>query len=79
MLQKEASALNGMVISLRDRVARLTVHQRSAQESMAGARRALGTGVGQESHARLTEVEASLIELGRQLDQFQVDTPRSRS
>ena len=71
-LAREAAALNDMLVSLRDRIARIAGHQSEARRYLAGIERALETNSVGEARTQLIELERTLSELEQQVEQFRL-------
>jgi len=74
-LTREASALNSMAFSLRDRIRRVGNGQTMVRQRLAVLEGALEEGRVREARAHVLELDAALNELASQLDQFRIEAP----
>lgn len=76
LLIREATALNEMVTSLRERVSQLTAQQNRARRELAGVERSLQSNSVREARVHLVELDEALVSLGEQLDGFQLEAQK---
>jgi nitrogen fixation/metabolism regulation signal transduction histidine kinase len=72
LLIREATALNDMVTSLRERVSRLSAQQERAHRELASVERSLQTNSVREARVHMVELDEALTTLGEQLDGFRL-------
>ena len=72
-LVPEAQALSNMLVSLRDRIARIAAHQDEARRYLAGVKRAVATNSVREARPHLVELERALSELEQQVEYFRLE------
>jgi len=73
LLIREATALNDMVVSLRERIARLAGQQQRARRELSGVERSLETNSIREAKVHLVELDEALSALSEQLDGFRFE------
>ena len=73
LLEHEATALNDMVVSLRERIGRLAAQQQRARREFAGIERSLETNSVREARVHLVELDEALSGLAEQLDGFRFE------